>query len=398
MKVTILGAGNAGCTTALFYAHHSKGHSSILNGEEFKHTRDVKVELIYDPDIPPEKVGQGSLLALTELLWESMGLDYFNNPIDATIKTGILYENWGQKNSKFITKLPFGSTAIHYSPQKLQNTILNSNKFKVIEKKITDYDDIDSDYIIDCRGKPVLDDDVNKWIDYDELENPLNAVLLGQSKKRDMSQLWTRAVATPDGWTFVIPNTSNTTSYGYLYNDTITSKKEAEYNFRKYLDVEDIQTFESLKFKKYLAKNPIIDDRILLNGNKLFFIEPLEATAINSYIDVAHTSFNWIVRNKIDPRTVGREIRRKLQQIQTFILWHYKSGSIYDSPFWEYAKALAPQQESDPEFERMLKYGIENDFQSQLNILGLSLYGTTYGQWHTWNFKDWHDGINTNLN
>ena len=111
MKITILGAGNAGCLSALYYAHFTRTMS------------DIKVELIYDPDIPAEKVGQGSLLGLPELLWRSLGIDSYNNPIDSTIKTGIVYENWSQKNNKFITMLPFGNVAIHYSPQKLQNTM-----------------------------------------------------------------------------------------------------------------------------------------------------------------------------------------------------------------------------------------------------------------------------------
>ena len=389
MKITILGAGNAGCLSALYYAHFTRTMS------------DIKVELIYDPDIPAEKVGQGSLLGLPELLWRSLGIDSYNNPIDSTIKTGIVYENWSQKNNKFITMLPFGNVAIHYSPQKLQNTILNSNKFKVIEKRVKEYNDIDSDYIIDCRGKPVLDNDVNKWIDYEELQNPLNAVLLGESKKRDMTQLWTRAVATPDGWTFLIPNTSNTTSCGYLYNDEITSEKEAEFNFRKYLDVEDIKSFDSLKFKKYIAKNPVIDDRIILNGNKLFFIEPLEATAIQSYLQVADITFNWIVRKNLDVGSVKKEIRRNLYQIKNFILWHYQTGSIYDSPFWKYAKELSAEI-SDPEFNRMVKYAIDNDgyrlrdftFMNKNEHFFRNPEDLRYGQWFPWNFKNWYNGIN----
>ena len=51
----------------------------------------------------------------------------------------------------------------------------------------------------------------------------------------DHSQNWTRAVATPDGWTFVIPNAANTTSYGYLYNKDITPLEDASANFLKYL-------------------------------------------------------------------------------------------------------------------------------------------------------------------
>lgn len=107
------------------------------------------------------------------------------------------------------------------------------------------------------------------------MDNPLNAVILGQSNESDPRQLWTRAVATPDGWTFVIPNTQNTTSYGYLYNDTITSLKEATANFKKIFKLAKHNYYlgdkvNNFKFKNYLAKEPI-QDNVILSGNRLFF-------------------------------------------------------------------------------------------------------------------------------
>ena len=45
-KITVVGGGNAGCFTSLYCA---------LMGKD----KDFEVELIYDPDIPPERVGQG---------------------------------------------------------------------------------------------------------------------------------------------------------------------------------------------------------------------------------------------------------------------------------------------------------------------------------------------------
>ena len=46
MKVSIVGAGNAGCFTALYYSWHAK---------------DIEVELIHNPDKPPVTVGQGTI-------------------------------------------------------------------------------------------------------------------------------------------------------------------------------------------------------------------------------------------------------------------------------------------------------------------------------------------------
>ena len=47
MKVTVVGAGNGGSFTALHWGWYSRD-------------KDVEVELIYNPDTPPERVGQAN--------------------------------------------------------------------------------------------------------------------------------------------------------------------------------------------------------------------------------------------------------------------------------------------------------------------------------------------------
>ena len=365
MKITILGRGNAGCLTALHYGHHTKKVS------------DIEVELIYDKNIPTEIVGQGTLLDPPTLLWESLKLDWCNNPIQATPKTGILYENWGKKNEKIFHPFPFDRTALHFSPDKLQDTILKSNLFAVKEGHVDSYDELDSDYIFDCRGSPTNFDD------YRELKNPLNAVLLGMKNEVDVSQFWTRTVATPDGWCFVIPNTTSTTSYGYLYNRDITTKEEASKNFK---DLFGVDFTKEIKFKKYVANNPIIDNRIILGGNRLYFIEPLEATSITANIEWATYIYDWILLKQSNADLAGKRIKEFILQLESFILWHYQFGSKYDTPFWDYAKTLTIE---DPEFYRVLKHTLDvgDDWFSDENNQ------IKYGQWKPWNFKYWHEGV-----
>ena len=251
VKITILGRGNAGCLTALHYGYYTR------------HLKNISIELIHDPDSSPEKVGQGTLLDPPDLLWKALGINWYDNPIDATPKFGILYENWGKTNEKsFASSFPLNCVALHYTPAKLQEVILKSGYFSVQEKHIDNCEEIDSDYIFDCRGKPSVN-----WDDYEELKNPLNSVLLREEESKDCDINWTRAVATPDGWTFVIPNTSQTTSYGYLYNDEITSTEEASANFEKLFSLANKKA-QNLKFKSYVAKIPIIDERIVLGGNR----------------------------------------------------------------------------------------------------------------------------------
>lgn len=365
MLITILGRGNAGCLTALHYGHYTKKVS------------DIKVELIYDKNIPTEIVGQGTLLEFPTLLWEALQLDWCNNPIQATPKTGILYENWGKKNEKIFHPFPFDRTALHYSPEKLQDVILKSNLFEVKEGHIDSYDELDSDYIFDCRGFP------RSFDDYRELKNPVNAALLGMTNEVDLSQLWTRTVATPDGWCFVIPNTTSTTSYGYLYNRDITTKEEAIKNFK---DLFGVDFTKEIRFKKYVANNPIIDNRIILTGNRLSFIEPLEATAIQTYLQWARITYNWILLKRYDADIAALKIKEYITQIESFIIWHYQFGSKYDTPFWDYAKTFTIE---DPEFYKVLNHtlnvGDEWNDEEKNHI--------KYGQWSTRNFHYWHEGV-----
>ena len=376
MKITVLGRGNAGCLTALYYSYYTRNQ------------KDIHIELIHDPDIPPEKVGQATVLEPPGLLWKALGINWYDNPIDATPKLGILYENWGKKNHKFFHPFPLNDITLHYTPSKLQDVILESEYFNVEEKHINDYNQIDSDFIFDCRGRHT-----NKQDDYYNLINPVNSVLLGESNSKECDINWTRAVATPDGWTFVIPKTTQNTSYGYLYNDKITSIEEASANFEKLFDFSkgEIEKKTSLKFNNYIAKRPIIDDRIILGGNRLFFLEPLEATAIQAYLFWAQRTFWWIIDKRSNPNFATQELYKYTTQLQNFILWHYVFGSKYNTPFWRYAQEFTINED---EFHKIVfaikKFSLIDIIDDRIDI-GVSPHG--YGQWMPWSFKNWYEGM-----
>ena len=207
-KITVVGGGNAGCLTALYCAWHAKGKV------------DIEVELIHNPKIQPERVGQGTVLEAPALLWAATGFNWYDNNIHATFKSGILYENWGKVNDKIFHSFPADSMAMHYCPWEMQKSVLESGHFKVKESGALDIDKIDSDYIFDCRGKP------KDLSNYDQLKNPINACILGKPNWDTTEAYWSRHVATPDGWTFVIPaskeSPSNEYCVGYCYNSNIS--------------------------------------------------------------------------------------------------------------------------------------------------------------------------------
>ena len=370
-KVSVVGGGNAGCITALYLSWYKK---------------ELEVELIYNPDVPCERVGQASVLDPPKLLWAATGFNWYNNPIHATFKSGILYEGWGQYNEKLFHGFPAHSMAMHYCPWEMQKHVLNSGHFKVTEGDV-DPKDVDADYVFDCRGKP------KDFSDYDDLINPTNAAILAKPNWDTTKAFWSRHVATPDGWTFIIPTHSESPSHdycvGYCYNSDISSKEDVESNLSSMFDVE---IKKHLKFKNYLAKNPIVDDRIFLNGNRLFFLEPLESSSVQAYVECARFFVDYIITKKESIEQAACSAKQYIRQLQNFVLWHYQFGSKYDTPFWDYATKLSFK---DKTFDAMVEYCLQT---SKRDILPKSYGGMTselsqYGQWPANSFKVWYEGM-----
>ena len=371
-KIAIVGAGNAGCITALEYYLYM---NDLLD----------EIEIYHDPSVPIEKVGQGTQLDCTEYIFDILDIDWYDNPIDATFKTGILYEGWGKKQDKIFHPFYGHRNAMHYVPHKLSKCVLESGYFNVIEKNISNPEkEIDADYIIDCRGRHNRDKS-----NYDTLINPLNAVLLSRKDGKDPDLNYTRAVATPNGWTFVIPN-KDSVSYGYLYNNTITSDEEAREDFLERFNLSEID--DSLTFENYIAKNIFVGKRTVLNGNACGFVEPLEATSASFFANVAQISLDCM--GKItSPDNSNYLIRKNMKEIETFVLWHYQFGSKYDTPFWEYAKSLPFYP--DEKFKKLIKVPFtKKELEKVMNgEENFEIEKYLYGQWPTPSIKNWKEGV-----
>ena len=362
-KIAIIGAGNAGCLTAIHFYYHGRDLFDI--------------ELYHDPSAPIERVGQGATLGVVKKISTIFNLNFADrNYINATRKEGIVYENWGKKSEKIYHSFPLPNVAFHYSPDLLSKLVLESGLFNVITKSISDPEsEIDSDYIFDCRGRH--DRDINN---YDQLVSPLNSAILSR-KSENSDNAFTRTVATPNGWTFAIPN-HDSVSYGYLYNDTITSKADAEKDFTERFDViPDGQ----LKFDNYIAKKCFVGERTFLNGNRLSFIEPMEATSTHFYLDLCKYAWDYIV-NDSPLELINLGIREEAHKIEKYILWHYQFGSKYDTMFWQHAKSLP--FEEDHEFSDSLNYAKTHTYCDTIKCEGYD-----YSQWGPYSFKNWIDNV-----
>tara|TARA_B100000131_G_scaffold178545_1_gene172170 strand:- start:185 stop:1339 length:1155 start_codon:yes stop_codon:yes gene_type:complete len=375
MKVSIVGAGNAGCFTALHYAWYTRKYEGI------------EIELIYNPNIPPERVGQATVLDPPRLLYGSMGFDWSRNTIHATPKTGIVYEGWGKVNEKVSHPFPAGQIGMHYCPWEMQEYILKSEWFNVVEDDVNPKD-VDADYVFDCRGKP------EDFSEYEKLKNPINSSILAKPNWNTLECLWSRHVATPDGWTFIIPTHPDSPSHdycvGYLYNSDITSKEDAEDNF---LNLFDVDITKHLSFNNYVAKNPVVDDRIILNGNRLFFIEPLESSSVQTYLEWVRYSFDAIFPQSSSIEEASNKIKDYITKVQNFVLWHYQFGSKYDTPFWDYAKKLTfkPDSQFNYILDTMKKKKIDELYPMSLG--GFVPDDFTYAYFTPLSFKRWYDGM-----
>ncbi len=326
MKIAILGKGLAGIITGLRWKARLP---------------EVEIDIYYDKDAPIVPVGSGSWPTLFELLSEvsnSTGSFYLAwddyMPWQATHKLGIKYEGWG-KTDRWIHPFGLSQHTLHFDPQEFTDYFCDLGLFNMIEKKVDSYDEVDARYVYDCSGFP------EDYTNYYDLKNPLNKVMLSNLPPTKELDGMTGTIATPHGWTFIIP-LKNRVSLGYLYNDTITTDEEAEKNFREQFGVDNIT--ESRSFRNYIAKHPIIDDRVILNGNKLSFIEPLEATSITCYDFWTKGTMQAIMA---PGHNIPQELEKcvltnakMIYQNMNFILYHYSQGSKYDTPFWDYAKSL----------------------------------------------------------
>ncbi len=370
-RIAVIGAGNAGCLTALHFYFHGR--------DKFE------IELYHSPEKHPiERVGQGTTLRVAILISSMFGSNWYsNNNIGATFKTGILYEGWGKSKDEIFHPFPMSNVAVHYVPQKLSDAVLKSGLFKVKQQTINDPEkEIDSDWIIDCRGRHNRDRD-----NYQSLVNPLNTCLLSRKEGRDSDLIYTRTVATPNGWTFVVPNTDSV-SYGYLYNNNITSKEDATEDFLERFNLPEIDG--DLTFENYVAKNIFVGERTILNGNKCAFLEPLEATATGFYLNVCRNIWDYIHEVQTREHT-NQNVRNSIFEIEKFILWHYQFGSKYDTPFWKYAKSLPFK--TDDKFNNILG---KSKKMSPIDIEKKWQYDTSdsnvYGQWSYNSFRNWYEG------
>lgn len=339
-KIAVVGVGSAGI---LSICH-------MLN-----YLPQYKVYSIHDPNIDSIGIGESTNPFFSVTLQECLGISLNEiiecGDIDATFKCGTYYKNWRKKdflNPLFGNK-KFDSIALHFNTFKIKDFVFDilrkkykdrfveilgtSQQIQNNNNNVTLYVDGEQhtfDYVIDCTGFPKCFDD------YNILPMPLNHCLVHNVLSEDgVNWKYTLHQATENGWLFGVPLTHRI-SYGYMFNDKITTTEDAKKDFSKIIGVE-LQNLEKIefKFKSYYIEK-VIDGRILKNGNAAFFLEPMFANSLWLYDFVNRLFFDYIIGG-IDEHQLNFEFQNKALEIHDLICFQYHGGSNYDTNFWKYA-------------------------------------------------------------
>jgi tryptophan 7-halogenase len=313
-----------------------------------------EVVSIYSPDIPILGIGESSNPAFISTLEDGLNISVFNkedlNALNATIKLGTQYSKW--RKHDFINPLIGGTLAIHFDTFNLKTFALPKlkqvwgSKFNILEGEITKIDNLKEaaivhlkggvtesfDFIIDCRGTP------------DSFENTytaptplLNTCLVHNTKPDSTTELeFTGHIATPHGWMFRVPLKSRT-SYGYLFNSSINTESEAIKGLSKSIGVPTKElSIKSFEFTPYYS-NKIIDNRIILNGNRAAFFEPMFGNSLWIYNIINHMALDFIYGVRTDEE-INKDFIDVSEVIRSTIAFHYLEGTTFDSAFWSIAE------------------------------------------------------------
>lgn len=332
MKIAVIGSGTVGVMSTSHFLYYLP---------------EASVDCIYSPNKKILGIGESTNLQLPDLLYKAANFNPYldNKELDLTFKYGVLYKNWRKK--EFLSPIIPPNYAFHFNNFKFKDVIFNklkniyTNRFKEIHGEIKVLSNTSTkvellvnnklkvyDYVIDCRGYP---EDYSDYVESNFL--PLNHALVYMIKEPGEWK-FTYHQATKNGWMFGIPLQTRQ-GWGYLFNDKITSVEEAKKDIANIFKIKNLDkvNFNEFKFKPYYAKK-FLDKRILKNGNRAIFYEPIEALSGVFYDNINRAFIDFILKIKTE-NEVNSYLVDMAKRYENFICFAYHGGSIFKSNFWK---------------------------------------------------------------
>ena len=318
-KLAVIGRGTAGAQAISHF---------------YKNMPNCELEWHFDPNVPTQAVGEGSVLSLLPSMYHNIDFSYLDlKKVNGTVKTGIWKKGWGETGDFYFHDFPPPSVAMHFNAVDLQNFILDKlkDKIKIVEHN-TKSEDIDADYIMDCSGRPSNFDNFNmsKYIS-------VNSVHVTQCWWDYPRFDYTLTIARPYGWVFGIP-LQNRCSIGYLYNNNINTLEEVKEDVKNIFEEFNLtpsDTTNSFSFNSY-HREENFEHRVFYNGNASFFLEPLEATSVGVMDYINRLAFD-VWNKRLYPSAANKMYTTSIEEIELMIMMHYFAGSPFKTDFWEYA-------------------------------------------------------------
>ena len=356
-KIAVVGRGTAGSLAAASVSRlHPDG--------------DHELHHIYDSRIPVVGVGEGSWPSLVQELRKLTDLPHetVQQRLKGTRKYGVAFEGWGRRNRDFTHYFTPQqvSYAYHLSADLMENLLRESTNAHRIDARVLDIERVEGgaevtfeglpperyDLVFDARGFP-RELDPGRHIEISFIPTDTAVIrrcpaIVDEEKEGTVRQhTYTRAVARPHGWVFVIPLTVHT-SYGYIFNRGVSGLAEVEADFDDFLEADGVSEFEQravIRFPNFVHRQ-IYDGAVARIGNAAAFMEPLEATAIVS----AQLQIGMVLNMRLnrpaehrerDAPVANRFLIDNMLRYGLFVGWHYSCGSVYDTEFWRYARDRA---------------------------------------------------------
>jgi hypothetical protein len=213
-----------------------------------------------------------------------------------------------------------------YHPEKVTSIVDNNDHVLVNDKKY--------DFVVNCTGW-----NYNQENSKTPLFNTVNAGYLYRDDNFELdgniiSKDLTIHNATEDGWEFNLPfPKENVVRKGYLFNTNYISPEEVT----KKLESRG-KKGKILKWNPKRSRLILESNRVAANGNRLFFVEPLQAYSILLYVEFANQICEYIA---IKPDNIKRcsynlKYERLMISYEQELAFHYQYGSIFkDSKFWQ---------------------------------------------------------------